>query len=140
MNDVRNDRSARHRSDGERGFSLVEALIALVVFSLGALALVAMVPLGTRKSSAAAQHTLASELAARSAERLLVTPYDEAVLDAGNHNDSANPYFTRYYVKWNVEANQPISRCKRVTVTVHRPALNSPAVARLVVVKPEWGF
>ncbi|HYM80304.1 MAG TPA: prepilin-type N-terminal cleavage/methylation domain-containing protein [Candidatus Limnocylindria bacterium] len=128
------------RRPAERGFSLVEVLVALVIFAVGALTLVAMVPLGARKSNSAAQHTLASELAARSAEQLLGTPYDEVVLDPGAHNDAANPYFTRYYVRWNVEANQPIIRCKRITVTVHRPTLASRAVARLVVVKPEWGL
>ena len=36
---------------------------------------------------------------------------------AGAHVDPANPRDHFYYVRWNVEADQPTAACKRVTVS-----------------------
>jgi type IV pilus assembly protein PilV len=124
---------------GSRGFTLIEVLIALIVFSIGALTMVAVVPMGVKKNTVAAQQTRASELASRCAERLLTLPYDDAELDDGAHTDTGNPYFARYYVKWNVDEDQPIARCKLVTITVHYPTSSSASLARIVVVAPEAG-
>ncbi|MGH2359200.1 MAG: type IV pilus modification PilV family protein [bacterium] len=123
----------------ERGFTLIEALIALMVFSIGVLALAAVVPYGTNRVGKATGQTRSGELATERAEILLSTPYDDGDLTAGWHNDTANPYQVLYHVRWNVEDNQPITSCKRVTVVVNRPTLTSPTVAKVVIVVPEAG-
>jgi prepilin-type N-terminal cleavage/methylation domain-containing protein len=125
------------RRRDSRGFTLVEVLIALVVFAIGALTMVAVVPMGVRKNNAAAQQTRASVLASRCAERLLTLPYDDPDLDDGSHTDPGNPYFARYHVRWDVAEDQPIDRCKRITITVRYPTSASPSLAQLVVVSPE---
>jgi prepilin-type N-terminal cleavage/methylation domain-containing protein len=122
-----------------RGFSLIEVMVAVMVFAIGALSLAAVIPLGSGKASQAGRQTLAAELATDRAERLLSTPYDDPDLEAGVHLDPANPRDRYYFVRWNVEADQPVTACKRVTITVHRPALTSPAVVRFVVVVPQNG-
>lgn len=122
--------SVRH----EHGFSLVELMIALVVFAIGILTLAAVIPLGVRKSNAASQQTNASELAARCAEQALVTPFDS--LTACVHDDPGNPYSGKYYVRWTIEDNRPVTNCKRITVTVHLRSTSNPPTARLVVVSP----
>ncbi|MFP4244843.1 MAG: type IV pilus modification protein PilV [Ectothiorhodospira sp.] len=58
------------RSTGQRGFTLVEALVALLVLSLGLLGLAALQLSGLKGAHAAYQRTLAS-IAARDAEERL---------------------------------------------------------------------
>ena len=83
------------------------------------------------------QNTRASELCSQVMERLLDTPYDDPDMDDGGHTDANNPYDGHYFVSWNVETNQPIDSCKRVTVTVRWPNSFSLTSVRLVAVSPE---
>lgn len=121
------------------GFTLIELSVAMVVFAVAALALAALIPLGSNRQGEAGQFTRGSSLAARACETLLTTPYDDPDLDPGAHDDPANPYLGRYHVHWSVEADQPIAACKRITVTVTSPASNSPALVRIVIVSPQSG-
>ncbi len=123
----------------DRGFTLIEVAIAMLIFAIGALALAVCVPLGTNKIGKAGQQTQASILASERAEQLLITPYDHGDLTAGTHDDPANPQEGVYYVRWVVEANQPITGCKRVTVKVARGAAGNTPQAQVVVVNPESG-
>ena len=132
--------SARaRRREGDRGFTLIEVAIAMIVFAIGALALAICVPLGSNKIGKAGQQTQASIIASERAEQLLITPYDHGDLTAGTHDDPANPREGTYYVRWVVEVNQPITGCKRVTVKVARDAVGNPPQAQVVVVNPESG-
>ncbi|MBI5709081.1 MAG: prepilin-type N-terminal cleavage/methylation domain-containing protein [Candidatus Eisenbacteria bacterium] len=127
------------RRPAAAGFTLIELSVAIVVFAVGALALAALIPLGSNRQTQGGELTRASSLAARCCETLLTTPYDDPDLDPGTHDDLANPYLRRYYVHWSVEADQPITACKRITVTVTRPASTSPALVRIVIVSPQSG-
>lgn len=118
---------------------MVEVLIALIVFAVGVLGLAMVIPAGTNRVGRAGQQTRASQIAAMRAEQLLTTVYDHTTLDAGNHVDADNPYDGRYYVQWDVEADQPIAGCKRVTVTVTRNSTGASTEAQVVVVVPESG-
>jgi prepilin-type N-terminal cleavage/methylation domain-containing protein len=118
----------------ERGFGLIELLMALVVLSVGVLALSAAIPLGLNRIGASHDHTEASELASECAEQLLATPYFDDDLEAGDHTDPANPHSGVYHVLWTVEDNQPMADCKRITITVHQPNPESPIRARVTVV------
>lgn len=125
----------RHRSDN-RGFTVIEVLIALIVFAIGALSVAALIPAGTKSNTSAGEETRASETGAACVEKLLASPYNSATLTPGGHADPANPYPGSYYVTWNVEENQPINLCKRITVTVRWPLANSANRVRLVAVTP----
>ncbi len=126
----------RVRVRGTRGFTLIEVMVALVVFAIGVLSLAALIPLGTKGISRSGETTRASELSASTIERLLATPYGDGDLDAGAHSDPQNPYNGRYWTTWSVEDNQPITDCKRVTVTVRWPRSGSPTNVRVIGVKP----
>jgi len=122
-----------------RGFMLVEVLVAVVVFAIGALALATLMPVGIHSSNSASQQSRASELVARKAEQLLNTPYSDAELTANAHADVNNPLTGEYYLQWVVEDDQPIVSCKRVTITVSRLSATNTPLARVIVVKPEAG-
>jgi len=122
-----------------RGFMLVEVVIAVVVFAIGALTLASVIPLGMHSSHAASQQSRASELVARKAEQLLSTPYSDDELTAATHADANNPLPGDYYLQWTVENDQPITSCKRVTIQVSRLSATAAPIARVVVVKPEAG-
>ena len=130
-------RFARLRSSS--GFSLIEVMIALIVFAIGVLALAVCVPLGTRKITRAGQQTRASTLAAERAEQLLMTPYGNGDLTAGNHTDVNNPVEGIYYVQWDVSDDQPIASCKRVFIHVSRYNLTQPTEAAVTIVCPSSG-
>ena len=101
------------------------------------LALAAIIPSGARRSDSAAQQSRASEFAAAEAEELLDTNYSDGTLSVGSHDDPDNPHLQQYYVQWNVEGDQPITNCKRITITVRRSSTLTPAIARLVILKPQ---
>ncbi len=121
------------------GFSLIEVLVAFVVFAIGVLALAVVIPLGTNRIGRAGRQTTASTLAAQRAEQLLITPYDDGDLLAGSHTDANNPLNTRYYVKWTVTDNQPDTLCKRVLVQVSRGSVSAASEAAVTIVCPQSG-
>jgi prepilin-type N-terminal cleavage/methylation domain-containing protein len=123
----------------EAGFSLVEVIIALAVFMVGALTLALVMPMATRRIVTASSQTRASELSAECAEHILVTPWDDADLNAGSHNDPANPHDRVYYVSWAVVDSVPVVNCKRVTINVSRNSAGAATLAQLTVVVPQAG-
>jgi prepilin-type N-terminal cleavage/methylation domain-containing protein len=121
------------------GFTLIEVMIALIIFATGMLALAMCVPAATKRIMKSGSQTRSSSIASEAAEELLTVPYGHGDLTAGTHDDPANPHDGIYYVRWVVEDNVPIANCKRVTVTVARRAVTAPPEVKLVVVTPESG-
>ena len=121
------------------GFTLIEVMIALVIFATGMLALALCVPVASRRIMKAGAQTRSSSLASEAAEELLTVPYGDSQLTAGTHNDTANPHDNIYYVRWVVEDDAPLAHCKRITVTVARRSVTATPEASIVVVTPESG-
>ena len=132
-------RTGATRRDTAVGFSLIEVMIAMVVFAIGVLSLGICVPLGTQKLDRAGNQTHASELAAQRAEALLTTPYGDNDLTAGTHTDANNPIDGIYYVQWTVTDDAPVVSCKRVLVQVSKNSSSSAPQARITIVTPESG-
>lgn len=61
-------------SNGKRGFTLLEVLIALLVLSIGLLGLAALQTVGLRSSQMAAQRTLVSQYTYSIADRMRANP------------------------------------------------------------------
>ena len=127
----------REAHAGARGFSMMEILVALIVIAIGVFSMTALIPAGTRSNTKAGQQTRGSELASVTMERLLSTPYGDPDLDAGNHSDPNNPLDGGYFVTWVVEVDQPITRCKRITVETHWPTATATNQVRLIGVNPQ---
>jgi prepilin-type N-terminal cleavage/methylation domain-containing protein len=134
-----------------KGFSLIEVLIALCIFAIGALALAKMQMVSMSGNTTARSITGAATLAEAKLEELRSLPYLHADLtdkdssgDAGfgaagldDEDASADGSETgivmmgpRYDVFWNVAEDSPVSNCKTIRVIVRR---SQPAVKRLTL-------
>ena len=86
----------------QRGYSLIEVLIALGIFAIGFLAVASMqvsANLGTRNACEASE---ASALAANQMENLMLVPFDE---DGGDLDPAENPHQVsngKYMIEWSV--------------------------------------
>jgi len=127
------------RASLRAGFTLVEVMVAMVVFAVGVLSLATLMPSGSGSVNRSADQTRASELLSQSAENLLSASYNDSTLVAGSHTDPGNPYDGRYYIRWEVQDGQPIAECKRVTITAGWPLSLSFPGASVVIVKPRSG-
>ena len=95
---------------GSAGFSLIECLIALSVFTIGILAVATLVLSSIGENAGARRITEATALAENSLEQLVAKPYDEIVEDE----------FTQggYTVAWQVTEDDIIAQTKSITMTV----------------------
>ncbi|MCC6349875.1 MAG: prepilin-type N-terminal cleavage/methylation domain-containing protein [Candidatus Eisenbacteria bacterium] len=138
-----NERLRSRRPAGLRnpraGFTLIEVMVALVIFAVGVLSLGLVVPAATKRVTKAGVQTRASALAAERAETLLTTPYGHDDLLSGAHTDPENPVDSTYYVRWTVTDDAPIAGCKRVVVSVSKNSVGAKAEAAVTIVCPQSG-
>ena len=124
----------------EKGFSLIEILIAITVFAIGILAVGKMQIAAIKGNSFANDLTKATTLAQDRMEKLIGLPYEidptvntdplddtnppngPAGLDDTNatadHNDPNNPVDDRYNIFWNIATDHPINNTKEIRVIV----------------------
>ena len=83
-----------------RGFTLIEVLIVLAIFSIGILAVAAMQMISTKGNASARRMTEATALAENQIENLMQVSYDHADLNPANnpHESTQSPYT----INWNV--------------------------------------
>ena len=107
------ENKAAHR---EKGFTLVEMLIALTIFAIGILGVASTQVWGLRGNSSAIWHTQAATFAADRIEQLMAVPYANlASLSPGNETQGDND---EYKVSWTVFPNDPIDFTSTITVNV----------------------
>ncbi len=117
----------------EKGFSLIEILIAITVFAIGILALGKMQITSIKGNSCANELSRATILAQDKTEELISLPYDtdllkdsdtdgKAGLDdtnaAADHNDPNNPVNDRYNIFWNIATDYPINNTKEIRIII----------------------
>lgn len=125
----------RRRRKASAGFTLIEVMIALVVFAVGVLALAITLPLGSKRIVFAGQQTRGSAIAAEQAEEILEMPYGDGDLTAGTHDHPGNPLPGNYHVRWVVTVDQPVAGCKRIVITAARNSVTARPEATLTIVK-----
>ena len=105
----------RHFQKDQRGFSLIEVLIAMTIFAIGVLALAQMQITAIRGNAFSSTTTDGTTLAQDRMERLMRLSYDHGDLGAGNHGPVTQGL---YNVSWNVTNNSPVPNTKTVNVSV----------------------
>ena len=110
-----NDMGTSDQIVSSRGFTLIEVLIALAIFSIGILAVASMQIRSINLNASAQIQSEATTLAVEWLERLKMLPYDHTDLDELNnpHQDQ----FGSYTIRWEVAETLDLPT-KKITVTV----------------------
>ena len=113
------ERVAMDRSTNLNGFALIEVLMAMVIFTVGILALAGLQITTISGNAAARMQTETTAIGARIVERLRSLPYDHEDLLPSVHPHSLPASGSRpYAVNWTVRADIPVNGTKTVRVTV----------------------
>jgi type IV pilus assembly protein PilV len=118
----------RQKSDS-RGFTLMEVLMAMAIFSIGILAVGTMQINSANSNTGARIHTEEYTWVAGQIERLTALDYDHGDLSDDvnvTHSVDRGPYT----VSWTVVNDSPVEGAKRITVT----ATGSHARARPITI------
>lgn len=122
----------------QSGLSLVEVMIAIMIFSLGAMAVLTMTTGSFRANGFSAAIDGATSLGRTKMDALISLDYDHADLTdvtvdgltgLGDNHPASNPLSDplradfseingRYQVFWNVAANTPVNGAKRIAVII----------------------
>ncbi len=131
----------RHGAGAERGFSLLELMVALIVLSIGVLAVARLFPAGTRGQTQDRLQATAGYLAQEELERLGGLDFDDSELAVGRHpaGEQAvacgpNARWSRWYEVSAVEP--PLDDLKRVTLHVTWATAGGRAIVISTYVKP----
>jgi prepilin-type N-terminal cleavage/methylation domain-containing protein len=100
------------------GFTLVEIMIAMLIFGAVVMGLAQAIPQGMSTREKARRLSVATFLAKDQMERLRSVAFSDADLAAGLHTDPNNPVEPGFRREWTVIDNNPIPGMKRVTVRV----------------------
>src|SRR5262252_118284 len=107
----------------EKGFTLSEVLVAVIVLSLGLLGLERMHIAAIQVNTIASRLTQGTTLAQDRAERLMALPYNDPLLtdttDPGlftSYTDANPPQ--GYTIRWEVDTNVPSTGIKTINIFV----------------------
>jgi prepilin-type N-terminal cleavage/methylation domain-containing protein len=128
----KNTEGSNSKSDN-RGFSLIEIMIALAIFSIGILGVASMQILSVNYNSHARRTSEATTWGVERMESLMTLPYADADLDCVNNNPHTD---TRgiYNIAWNVTDN---TDNKRINMTVSWTVKGATRNILLNYVKPQ---
>ena len=110
----RNHTTKIRKASKEKGFTLLEVIIAVSVLTFGLLAVASMQATAIRGNYLSGNLTGASTLAGDRVEKLLSMGYSDTDLDVGDHSDSRD----LYTISWNVAQNAAFNNTKTVNVTI----------------------
>jgi type IV pilus assembly protein PilV len=113
------ERVATDRSADRKGFALIEVLMAMVIFTVGILALTGLQITTISGNAEARMQTEATAIGARVVEQLRSLPFDHDYLVPKVYPHSLPASGSRpYTVDWTVRADTPVNGTKTVRVTV----------------------
>ncbi len=137
--------------DAEHGFTLIEVLMAMAIFSIGILGVAAMQIASVKGNASARGVTDIATWASDRVEDLTALPYDDNLLSPGVHSiaagnlsmatDGIDNNFNGVIdvdaggetgpvtIEWTVVPDSPVNNAKTVTITVRH---NAPSVNKQV--------
>ena len=113
----------------DQGFTLIEVLIAMFIFTIGILAVASMQVSALTGNSTADRATIRIVSAQYTLEALIALPYDDPKLEAagnspGTDSDGNTHQETTadgYTIRWDVIDDDPLANAKRITMRVTAP-------------------
>ncbi len=106
----------RAKLETDKGFTILEVLIAISVLTIGILAVSSMQVSAIWGNAFAIRQTEGTTIALDRLEKIMSLSYENTDLAAGSHTDPSPP--SGYSVVWNVADDSPLNNAKRVIVTV----------------------
>jgi len=100
----------------EAGFTLIEVLIALAIFTIGILSVNAMQIAAIKGNYVANGLMEASVLVSDKIENIMAMPYDHADLVSTEGVDPHSTNVDGFTLTWKVVDDEPIPACKTVTI------------------------
>ena len=122
------------RKDNERGFTLIEVIVAISILTVGILAVASMQIKAMGGNYFSSGVTESTTLAQDKLEELITVPYGDAQLSAGTHNEASPP--TGYTIAWEVINDNPVTNTKLITITVTPQGKGVPNSSQLVYIRP----
>ncbi len=105
----------------EKGASVVEIMVAVLIFSIGLVAAMRMLPQSSAHTTHSRNRTMAVNFAQEKIEELMAEGYEAADLAAGDHDDPNNPISNHFNRTWTITDDTPIADMKLVSVSVSFP-------------------
>jgi Tfp pilus assembly protein PilV len=105
----------------EKGASVVEIMVALLIFGIGLVAALRMLPQSSAHTTHSRNRTMAVNIAQEKIEELMAEGYQSADLSAGDHDDPGNPLSNHFQRTWSVTDDTPITDMKSISVSVSFP-------------------
>ncbi len=103
------------RPNSSSGYTLLEILIALSIFSYGILGVATMQVSGIHGNATSRWHTKATTWGMDRIEKLMTIDYDHDDLADGTHEPVTEGLFA---ISWTVTDDVPADNCKTITVNV----------------------
>ena len=101
----------------ERGFSMVELLVAMVVMAIGLLGAAQMIPLAMAGVTQAGLRTKSVQLAQQRLDQLGAAEYDSVT--AGTYSETQDPIT----LSWTITDDDPLAGTKRVAMEASWPSV-----------------
>jgi len=107
---------------GQRGFTLIETSIAMVVMMVGALAMSSLFVFSMQNNVGGAERALAMAVAQQELEQLRSVSYEDSTLTAGTTSrtvtNSTRSYTVQRAIVDEKNPNNELKQLKRITITV----------------------
>ena len=125
----------------EKGFTLLEVMIAISILSFGILAIASMQTSSIYGNSVANRLTEGTSWAGNKMEELLTIPDTDVGLSSGTHGpETVMSGVNRYDVNWevidSVDPSDPLADAKLIIVTVTWQDKGNPKSTRLRCIRP----
>jgi type IV pilus assembly protein PilV len=128
----------KRRPIGEKGFTLLEVIVAISILTFGLLAVASMQMTAIRGNYNASNITEATTVAQDRLENLMGLLYSDPLLDPGNDlSDPAPPSPSGYTITYDVLNNNPMANTRLIAVTVKWQDKGVQKQSVLTCVKPQ---